>query len=255
MARQQQDGEIVDQNYGQISSAALDPIEKKPLIDFYPGSMILSVGSYGCNLRCPFCQNHTISQHNLDERCELVTPQQLVEKAEELRPYGNIGIAFTYNEPLIGYEFVRDTAKIARERGLKTVVVTNGCVTDKVIDAVEPYIDAYNVDLKGFSQEYYDYVGGDFEMVLHFIERTSKKAHVEVTMLIVPGKNNSPEEVECTARWLAEHAPFATLHLTRAFSGWKETIEPASVEEMRMLEAAARKYLPKVALGNIQNQK
>nr|WP_242745656.1 radical SAM protein [Allobaculum sp. Allo2] len=124
----------------------------------------------------------------MEGQCETVTPQQLVDKALSLVPYGNIGIAFTYNEPLIGYEFVRDSARLAKENGLKTVLVTSGNASEKVLDELLPYIDAYNIDLKGFTDDYYRYVGGNLDMTKCFIEKAAKAAHVELTTLIVPGK-------------------------------------------------------------------
>ncbi len=243
--------QIVDRNYGRISSAALDPIEKKPLMRFCPGSMILSVGSYGCSLRCPFCQNHEISQVDLEGRCEEVTPEQLVAKAEELVPYGNIGIAFTYNEPMIGLEFVLDTEKLAKEKGLKTVVVTSGNATIKALDEILPYTDAFNIDLKGFTQKAYDYLGGDLQTVKDFIAHAAKSAHVEVTSLIVPGKNDSEQEMDQLASWLASINPDIPLHLTRYFPRWKETTPATPVETLYKLQKVAQKHLHDVILGNI----
>ena len=129
-ARTCRDGAVTAANYGRVTALALDPIEKKPLARFYPGSMILSVGSYGCNLRCLFCQNHEISwskeAFRFAETADTVTPEELADAAERYRDRGNIGLAFTYNEPLIGWEFVRDTARLVHERGMKNVMVTNG---------------------------------------------------------------------------------------------------------------------------------
>ena len=150
-ARRNRDGEIICENYGMLTAIALDPIEKKPLARFYPGSMILSVGSYGCNLRCPFCQNSDISMDNGEHvRTERVSPEALVEKALELTGEGNIGIAFTYNEPLVGYEYVRDCAALAHKKNLKNVVVTNGTICEQPLRELLPNIDAMNIDLKGF---------------------------------------------------------------------------------------------------------
>ena len=130
-ARSCRDGAIVPLNYGKLTSLALDPIEKKPLRRFRPGSMILSVGSFGCNLRCPFCQNHEISMCG-DGELETIelSPEALTDRALKLRPYGNIGVAYTYNEPLVGYEYVRDCAALVRERGMVNVLVTNGTIEE-----------------------------------------------------------------------------------------------------------------------------
>ena len=158
-ARTCRNGVVTAAGYGRISSLALDPIEKKPLRRFHPGSMILSAGSYGCNLRCPFCQNHEISwseeARRSAKKAEVFTPEELAEIARNGRSRGNIGIAFTYNEPLIGYEFVRDTAKLIKNAGMKTVLVTNGTACLPVLKELAPYVDAMNIDLKGFSDHYY----------------------------------------------------------------------------------------------------
>lgn len=251
MARMCKEGKIIDRNYARITSAALDPIEKKPLSAFYPGSMILSVGSYGCSLACPFCQNHTISKADLNSQAECISPEELVAQALALREYGNIGIAFTYNEPLVGYEYVRDCAKLAKERGLKTVVVTSGNASLDVLEEILPYIDAFNIDLKGFMQDYYDYVGGDLEMVKAFILRAAKDAHVELTTLVVPGRNDSLEEMERMCAWIANISPDIVLHLSRYFPRYQENTPPTPIETLRALEKVAHTYLHTVRLGNV----
>ena len=155
-ARSCKNGAIVCDNYGLITSAALDPIEKKPLRRFWPGKRILSLGSYGCNLRCPFCQNSDISMSD-GETVPLfrVTHDEIARKAWELAAQDNIGVAYTYNEPTVGYEFVRDCAQTVHELGLKNVLVTNGSLLREPLERLLPFIDAMNVDLKGFSQEFY----------------------------------------------------------------------------------------------------
>ena len=154
-ARTCTDGEVVAANYGRVTSLALDPIEKKPLARFMPGSMILSAGSYGCNLRCPFCQNYQISwseeAYRFADRAEYISPDELARIALACRDRGNIGVAFTYNEPLIGYEYIRDTAKLVHEQGMVNVIVTNGTADLQVLSELAPYIDAMNIDLKGFT--------------------------------------------------------------------------------------------------------
>lgn len=246
------DGKNVSRSYGLISSAALDPIEKKPLAMFEPGSMILSVGGYGCNLACPFCQNHEISQNDLYSSCEKITPEELVETAIRLKPYKNIGIAFTYNEPMINYEFVRDTFRLCREKGLKTVLVTAGSVSDRVIDELAGLTDAWNIDLKSFSEEGYRQLHGDFESVRHCIEKAAAAgAHVEVTTLVVPGRNDQEEMMEQEAKWLASISPDIPLHITRYFPRWKEKEAATPVEKLKKLQQIASKYLNNVFLGNV----
>ena len=203
-----EDGEVRASNYGLITSIALDPIEKKPLNRFHPGSRILSVGSYGCNLRCPFCQNSDISWGGelpaWEEKAGQVTPEGLAGLAAEYIPQGNIGVAFTYNEPLIGYEFVRDTARLVKKAGMYNVIVTNGCVNPWVLEEIAPYVDAMNIDLKGFTDRYYNnMLGGNRAMVMEFIRRAAKICHVELTVLIVPGENDTEEEMREISSWIA----------------------------------------------------
>ena len=200
-ARTCREGEVIADNYGRITSLALDPIEKKPLARFFPGSVILSAGSWGCNLRCPFCQNYEISWSKeamaLEETAEILTPEDLAQTAAYYRKKGNIGVAYTYNEPLAGYEFVRDTAKRVHEKDMKNVLVTNGTASLSVLEEILPYIDAMNIDLKGFTDRYYrDVLKGDLETVKAFITRAARDCHVELTCLIVPGENDSREEME-----------------------------------------------------------
>ena len=207
-ARTCRDGKVVASNYGKITACALDPIEKKPLARFHPGSRILSVGSYGCNLRCPFCQNSDISWGEEAKRfadtAETLAPKQLVRLSERYLDSGNIGIAFTYNEPLIGYEFVRDTARLAHEKRMKNVLVTNGTAELSVLMELLPWIDAMNIDLKSFSSEVYgETLGGDLKMTQAFITEAVKAAHVELTCLIVPGLNDSEEDMRKMTEWIA----------------------------------------------------
>lgn len=255
-ARKNEDGEIVCANYGQITSLALDPIEKKPLYDFHPGSMVLSVGSYGCNLRCPFCQNHEISMADgkgLD--AEQVSPGQLADLAlmwKERKKAGNIGMAYTYNEPLVGWEFVRDTAQLVREYGMLNVLVTNGTASQEVLEKLLPFIDAMNIDLKGFCEEYYQKLGGDLETVKAFIARAQESCHVELTTLIVPGENDAPEDMEAQAKWIAGLRPTIPLHITRFFPRYRMMDREATdVELLYRLAGIAERYLEKVYVGNV----
>ncbi len=254
------DGKVYAFNYGKVTSLALDPIEKKPLARFFPGSMILSVGSFGCNLRCPFCQNYEISWSKQAERfaetAETVTPAELAELAYNLRQKGNIGLAFTYNEPLIGYEFVRDTAKLTKEKGLKNVMVTNGTAEKAVFDELKPYIDAMNIDIKGFSEDWYDKkLGGNLRQVMDFIEEAVKSCHVELTTLIVPGENDSEEEMKELSGWVSslknpdgEDVP---LHISRFFPRFHmQDRDATDVSAVYHLADIAREKLKYVYTGN-----
>ena len=251
-ARRNVGGQVVSANYGRITSMALDPIEKKPLRMFEPGSLILSVGSYGCNLACPFCQNYMISMAAEDTvDYEMVSPQELAGRAVRLKSRGNIGIAYTYNEPLVGWEYVRDTARLIRQAGMKNVIVTNGNVSEDVLKEVLPLTDAMNIDLKGFSQGYYRKLGGDLEAVKQFIRLASKECHVELTTLIVPGENDSRKEMEAEAAWIASIDPGIPLHVTRFFPRWRMQDRSATdVETVYELAQVARAYLKHVWVGN-----
>ena len=254
------DGRTEAYNYGRITSLALDPIEKKPLNRFFPGSRILSVGSFGCNLRCPFCQNHEISWSEQAKRfaltAETLGPKELAAIAAETRSRGNIGIAFTYNEPLIGYEFVRDTAKLVQAEGMKTVMVTNGTAELAVWDELKPYIDAMNIDLKGFTDRYYEQVlGGDRRQVLAFIEEAVKTCHVELTTLIVPGENDGEEEMRALSQWVSRLTnPDGTgvpLHISRFFPRFHMQDRKATpVHTVYRLADVARESLAFVYTGN-----
>ncbi len=252
-ARKNTGDKIEGINYAFISSAALDPIEKKPLKHFHPGSLILSAGSFGCNLSCPFCQNYEISQASAhDTPGDLLSPEELVSWALDLkRLRGNIGAAFTYNEPLTGYEYVRDCSKLLKEQGLYSVVVTNGCFTDEVLSEVLPFIDAFNIDLKGFSQKAYDIMGGDLETVKSFIKKAASSSHVEITSLIVPGINDDPDEMTAQAKWISSIRPDIPLHITRYFPRWKFHEAPTDIQRLYELTERAGKYLKHVYIGNI----
>lgn len=245
-------GSVVCDNYGLLTAMALDPIEKKPLRRFFSGSRILSVGSYGCNLNCPFCQNHDISMaQKLDVETVYVSPEKLVEKAEELKNMGNIGVAFTYNEPLISYEYVRDTSRLLKARGMKSVVVTNGSVNLAAAKEVLPWVDAVNIDLKGFTEEYYQFLGGDLETVKAFIRCAAKYCHVELTTLIVPGKNDSIHQMRELSAWVASADEEIPLHVTRFFPRWKmKELEATQAEQVFGLAEEARKRLNYVYTGN-----
>ena len=259
-ARTVKNGEVVAMNYGKVSGLALDPIEKKPLNNFFPGSYILSVGSFGCNLRCPFCQNHDISWSKeariYAEDAKSVSPEELVKAALDTRDRGNIGIAFTYNEPLVGYEFVRDSAKLAKEHGLKTVLVSNGTAELSVLDEIVSYIDAMNIDIKGFTDEYYDKVlGGSRKQVMEFIEEAVGHCHVELTTLIIPGENDSEEEMRELSGWVKElelaNEKNIPLHITRFFPRFKMTDRDATdVRKVYRLAEVAREKLEIVYTGN-----
>ena len=260
LARKNEEGKkVAVANYGMITSIALDPIEKKPLNRFFPGSKILSVGSYGCNLKCPFCQNVEISMADgrSAPEADYVPPEIIARIAKQEEKKGNIGVAFTYNEPLVGYEYVRDTARLVKEQGMKNVIVTNGCVTGRVLDEVIPYIDAMNIDLKCFSEGYYrDTLKGNFEMVKSFIEQAAAACHVELTTLIIPKENDSEEEMRALSGWIHEleerYQKTIPLHISRFFpmSRYADRY-PTPVADIFHLAEVARESLEFVYEGNV----
>ncbi|WP_281536759.1 AmmeMemoRadiSam system radical SAM enzyme [Parasutterella excrementihominis] len=255
-ARSNIGGKIVPINYGQATSLALDPIEKKPLMRFCPGTYILSYGSYGCNLRCPYCQNASISMAGPDN-CphRLITPEGLTDLAVDLSKQepGNIGVAFTYNEPTVCFEFIRDTSKLLHEAGLKSVVVTNGGLVRTYADELLPHVDALNIDLKGFSNEFYRYVKGEFDTVKEFIKAAVEhKCHVELTTLVIPTKNDDPEEIGREVEWIASISPEIPLHLSRFFPRYKvDDLPPTPAETIYRLKDIAEKKLKYVYTGNL----
>ena len=254
LARKNINGKIRPINYGVVTGFALDPIEKKPLKDFYPGSRILSIGSHGCNLRCPFCQNYEISQKGEEilSGCERISPHELRDTALSLKEKGNIGVAFTYNEPLICYEFVRDGARLVKEAGMKTVLVTNGSFSPDILDEVLPFIDAMNIDLKGFSEKAYALMSGSLEQTMEFIMKSASVCHIELTSLIVPGINDSLEEMDREASWIAGISPDIPLHITRYFPMYKMTSgQPTDIDLLKRMRETARKHLKNVYIGNV----
>lgn len=252
-------GIVTASNYGRVTSLALDPIEKKPLRRFHPGAWILSAGSYGCNLRCPFCQNYQISWSEeamrLAGTAEYISPEELTNIADNCRSRGNIGVAFTYNEPLVGYEYIQDTARLVHDAGMVNVLVTNGTAELSVLRKLAPYIDAMNIDLKGFTDRYYSEVlGGDRRMVMDFIGEAVKTCHVELTTLIVPGENDSEEEMHELAAWvrgLTGSDGEIPLHISRFFPRFGMTDRDATdVKKIYRLAETAREHLRYVYTGN-----
>lgn len=251
-ARSNHGGVIRCDNYGLVTSLSLDPIEKKPLRRFFPDSFILSAGSYGCNMFCPFCQNYDISRASrMSVSYSTISPNELISKAIALIPRGNIGVAFTYNEPLIGYEYVYDCSVLAKKNDLKTVLVTNGFVNEEPLLALLPYIDAMNIDLKTFSESVYKKLGGGLEDVKRTIVLSAPKCHVEVTTLAVPGMNDTDEEMKQISEWLAGIDRDIPLHISRFFPRYKMLDRPATdPNSVYHLADIAGKALHYVYTGN-----
>lgn len=244
-------GKLYSANYAQVSSISIDPIKKKPLYNFYPESNILSVGTFGCNLRCSFCQNWTIAHAN--PQTMQMSSEELVKEALSLKADGNIGIAFTYNEPSIWFEFILETVKMSKDVGLKNVLVTNGFINNEPLNELIPYIDAMNIDVKGFTDKFYSKIcKGALEDVKKTVEISAKKCHVEVTTLIIPELNDSIEEIDELASWLASIDNEIPLHLTRYFPNYEMRNKPPTpIDTLEKLKGQADKYLKYVYLGNV----
>lgn len=242
-------GILYAESYGKATSIALDPVEKKPLYRYHPGEYILSLGTSGCNFRCQFCQNYSISQ-DLSAPVRDVTPDQVVKKAEEA---GSFGIAYTYNEPFIWYEFVIDTARLAVSRGFCNVLVTNGFVNPQPLEEILPYIGAMNIDLKSMDDDFYKRVcAGRLEPVLGTIKRASRSCHVELTNLIIPTLNDSEDAIGGLVDWVfKEVGPETPLHFSRYFPCYKMSLPPTPVETLKMAEKIAKRKLKYVYLGNV----
>ncbi len=251
-ARENRNGEVQLVTAGVISGYAVDPIEKKPLYHFYPGSSILSAGSYGCNLRCDFCQNYHISQNSDPGGSPRLEPEELVSRAASIP--GNLGIAYTYNEPVIWYEYVASTARLASRKGLKNVLVSNGYIMPEPLKEMTEFIDAFNIDLKSVSNDFYrNYTGATLNPVLEAIRIIAASGrHLEITTLILPGLNDSVEEMKWEAQWIAENAGTGVpLHLSRYFPMYRRRDPATPPETIIKLREIAQEYLDFVYTGNM----
>lgn len=241
---------LYTENYGECSSYALDPIEKKPLYHFYPGSTILSLGTWGCNFSCSFCQNWEIAQE--DPKTMKLSPEQAVELARQEKKNRNIGLAYTYSEPSVWYEYVLDTAKAVKQAGMKNVLITNGFINREPLEEILPYIDAMNIDIKAFNKEYYQKVcAGELEDVKETVAIAASACHVEITTLLVPGLNDKKDEIEQLSTWLGKINGDIPLHFSRYFPNYKMDLPPTPESTMIMAQEIARKQLNYVYLGNL----
>lgn len=248
--RTNKDGILKTINYGEITAFSNDPIEKKPLYHFKPTKNILSVGTFGCNFTCDFCQNYNIAQYKPESI--FVSSDELIEKCIDIKD--NIGIAFTYNEPSIWYEYVYETSKKLKEKHpeYNIVLVTNGYIKSEPLLKLLPYVDAMNIDLKSFQQDYYKKIcGGDLKSVQKTIEASYKKCHVEITTLLVNNLNDSKEEIGKIASYLGNLDKNIPLHLSRYFPTYKMDSPPTEIDVMIKVKEIAEKYLNYVYLGNV----
>ncbi len=245
--RENIDGELIAAGYGRTTSLAMDPIEKKPLFHFKPGSLILSVAPNGCNLKCRWCQNWQISQEVVPTR--FIDPKLLVDIA--IRE-NSVGIAFTYTEPLIWFEYIIDVAKIGKPKGLSMVAVTNGYINPEPLDELLNYIDAMNIDLKAMDDEVYrKLIGGRLEPVLNTVRTSAKRILIEVTNLLIPGVNDSDDQIKRLVDFIADVDPKIPVHFSRYFPAWKFNAPPTPVKTLLRAREIASEKLDYVYLGNV----
>ena len=253
-ARKNVNGELVSLVYGQIASAHVDPIEKKPFFHVLPGSKAFSIATPGCNMRCLFCQNWEISQaFPWEVKTQQVPPEQVVEEAIRA---GCQSIAFTYTEPIIYYEYVLDIAKLAKKKGLKTVVVSNGYINPEPLRELLKYIDAYKVDFKAFNERFYkELTGGSLDPVLQSMKIIRQQGvWLEIVTLLVPGRNDSDDEIRALAQWIHKNlGDDVPLHFSRFHPMHKLlNLPPTPVERViRARQIAMEEGLRYVYTGNV----
>ena len=246
--RLNQDGILIAESYGFITSAGFDPMEKKPLYHFKPGQHVFSIGSKGCSFKCGFCQNSYIAFG--EPNGDLTTIDNILEIMGSRED--NAGIAFTYNEPMVNFEFMLEMAKAAKKNGYATVCVTNGYVMPDALSELVPYMDAFNIDVKAFNDKFYHQTcRGERAPVMDNIRRIEKHCHVEVTLLLIQGENDDPEELEAMFAWLKDINPEIPLHINRYFPHHEYTKEATPISVMLKAETLAKKYLKYVYLGNV----
>ncbi len=248
--RYNDDGVLYTLNYANVSALALDPIEKKPLYHFYPGKTILSAGTYGCNLACSYCQNYGIAQELGQGRT--ISPAEMVKISLDAKAEDSVGLAFTYNEPTIWYEYIWDTAYMLKEAGMQVVLVTNGYIGKEPLQKLLPFVDAMNIDLKSFSSEFYrKNCKAKLEPVKATIENALDKVHLEITTLIITDENDNPAEIKELVKYLATLNPDLPLHISRYHPAYKLQNPPTSTRTMEMAYNIAKEHLNFVYVGNM----
>ncbi|MFH1367693.1 MAG: AmmeMemoRadiSam system radical SAM enzyme [Elusimicrobiota bacterium] len=252
--RKNDKGKLFPLTYDQVTSLNLDPIEKKPLYHFFPGSDILSVGTLGCSFRCDFCQNWEISQAGIgDIPTRKLTSEMALKMAKESK---SVGMAYTYNEPLVNFEWLLETAKVFSWAELKNVLVTNGYINPEPLKELLRYVDAANIDVKAFTEQFYQKLcGAKLEPVLRTVETMVREGkHVELTTLLIPGENDNPAEIEKLVDWIASLSDRIPLHFSRFFPQYKLEVVQTPVKTLLSAYEIAKKKLKYVYLGNVMEQ-
>lgn len=250
--RREHGGRLYSENYGLCAAKALDPVEKKPLYHFYPGREIFSLGTLGCNLRCGFCQNWHLASRSPEVETVLLTPAEVVAMLGQISGCQPVGVAYTYSEPGVWYEFVRDTALLVQESGYKNVLVTNGFLNKEPLLSILPFIDAFNIDVKAFREDFYRKIcGGRLKEVQRYVEVAAASAHLELTYLIIPTLNDSEQEMRAFVQWVAGLNPAIPVHLSRYFPQAGFSLPPTPLAALERLWQGARETLPYVYLGNV----
>lgn len=267
--RKNVNGKIIALNYGHLSAICMDPIEKKPLYHFYPGTQILSVGSFGCNLTCKHCQNYTIAQGDFSwlEKTEssekplqqlnsssYFSPKNLVHKLDAPAFTDSIGIAYTYNEPIVWYEYMYDCAALVHQNGKLNVMVSNGYINKEPLQKLLPLIDAFSIDLKAFTDDFYQQIsGGHLQAVLDTLEIIAHSdTHLEIEYLVIPGLNDDEKEFDAMLSWYVSHiGKQVPLHINRYFPQYKMHRPPTPIETLQKLADRADAVLDYVHIGNV----
>ena len=251
--RENIDGKLYALTYSKPVAIHLDPIEKKPLYHFYPGSQVLSIGTLGCNLGCEFCQNYDISQEFSTDDFKKIKETTPLEILGICKKHNYKFIAFTYNEPSIYFEYMLDIAKLCKAYNIKTIVVSNGQINPEPLKELINYIDAFNIDLKSYNNEFYKKIcKGDLQTTINTItEIVDSRKHIEVTFLLIEGLNDSEEEFIEMCKFLSGLNKDIVLHISRAFPRYKSDFEPTPIKLILKFQTIAKRFLKNTYTGNI----
>ena len=254
--RRAEAGKLLTLNYNRCTSLAVDPIEKKPLYHFYPGWLILSAGTFGCNLHCSFCQNWSLV-HGENRSTEILSAAGLLQILQSREPGEQLGVAYTYNEPSVWYEFVLESSRLLHEHGYKNVLVSNGMINAKPLAELLPYIHGMNIDVKAFSDTFYRHQCGGMglEVVRQTVEQAVQHCHVELTYLIIPSLNDSATEIEEFVTWVASLDQNIPVHFSRYYPQHRLHLPPTPLETLERAWETARQKLSYVYLGNVPDNR